>query len=246
MAPFSGLLSAVSKAIPVVSGDTNVNDTEHQEPLLIDSDSAGYLGEGESAGKTSMQSSDVHRSVRQSNSDTNLRAPSEANIVASIGLSSPGAGLRPPRPRSQRSSSNSQIERSSFARSTVNPETIRQRQIMARLSNLQRSDALKRSKSRSRSGTGTPAAKNHQPTKAFKWRSSTRSLSDPDLRSQLDTPSRPDLGKPLKTCLKQKAKSANTTPPMEPVTAARSSVENQKLRRVKTVDFEKANSESFT
>jgi hypothetical protein len=119
MAPFSGLLSAVSKAIPVVSGDTNVNDTEHQEPLLIDSDSAGYLGEGESAGKTSMQSSDVHRSVRQSNSDTNLRAPFEANIVASIGLSSPGAGLRPPRPRGQRSSSNSQIERSSFARSTA-------------------------------------------------------------------------------------------------------------------------------
>jgi hypothetical protein len=245
MAPFSGLLSAVSKAVPFVGGDTNVNDTEYQEPLLTDSDSAGYLGEGESAGKTSMQSSDVHRSVRQSNSDTNICAPSEAKTVASVGLSSPGAGLRPARPRGQRSSSNSQIERSSFARGTVNPETIRQRQIMARLSNLQRSGTLKRSKSRSRSGTGTPVAKTNQLTKAFEWRSATRSLSDPDLQSQLDTPSRPDLGKSLKTCLKQKAKSANTTPPIGPATAARSSVENQKLRRVKTVDFERANSESF-
>lgn len=246
MAPFSGLLSAVSKVVPFVGGDTNVDDTEDHEPLSTDSDSAGYLDEDESTRKDSIQSAYVHLSVRQSSSDTGLQAQAEARDVTTIATPSPVAGLRPSRLKGQRSFSNSQIETRSFARGTVSPETIRQRHIMARLSNLQRSDALKRSKFRSGSGTSIPLVKGDEATNAFEWRSSARSISDPDLQLPVKTPRRLDLGTPLKTCLKQKAKSANTTPPNEAATAVRSSVENQKLRRVKTVDFEEAISRSLT
>lgn len=223
-----------------MGGDANFKDTEDQEPPSTNSNSAGNLGEDESARKALLRSSDVHRSVRQSSSDTNLRARPETTAVASIVVSNPGAGLRPPRPRGQRSSSNSQIEKSSFMRSTISPETISQRQIMARLSNVQRSDALKCSKSQSRSRTGTSTAKDDQPTNALELGSAIRSVSDLDLQLPLETLSIPELGKPLQTCSKQKAKSANVTPLIEAATSARSSVESQKLRRVKTVDFEKA------
>lgn len=240
MAPFSGLLSAVSKAVPFAGGDTNANKTEDQESLLRDSDSAGYVSEDESTGKTSMRSSDVHRSVRQSGSNINLHGQLEAKIAAPTSISSPGASLRPPCPRKHRSSSGSQNKRSSFARGTVSAETIRLRQVMARLSNLQRSDALKPSDSRDRSDAGTPAARGTHPKNSLGWRSSMRSISDPDLQSALETPSRPDVGKPLKTYLKQKAKSANTIPTNEAAMSVMGPVDNQKLRRGKTVDFEKA------
>lgn len=241
MAPFSGLLSAVSKAIPLVGSDTNVTDAETQEPLLTDSDLAGCLGEDESTRKTSMQSSGAHRSVLQSTRDTKLRARLETDTTASMGLSSPGSHLRPPRPKSQRSSSDSHIESSSFAKGTVGPETMRQRQIMAGMSNLQRSNMLHRSKSRSRGGTGNPAVRSNRSMNVL---SSARSISNPGLQMTLGATSRPDVIKPLKTCLKQRAKSANTTPPNEATTSVMSPVKNQNLRRVKTVDFEKAISES--
>ncbi|KAF1933016.1 uncharacterized protein M421DRAFT_53318 [Didymella exigua CBS 183.55] len=77
------------------------------------------------------------------------------------------------------------------------------------------------------------------------WHSCIRSNSDPYSCSSPRAFSRPDLRKPLKTCLKRKAKSANTTPPNEATASIESSVDNQKLRRVKTVDFEKPISESL-
>lgn len=70
------------------------------------------------------------------------------------------------------------------------------------------------------------------------WRSSIRSNSDPDMRNAFKASNRPGANKPLKTCLKQKAKSANATPPNEPVVDLTHSLEYQKLRRMKTVDFE--------
>lgn len=66
-----------------------------------------------------------------------------------------------------------------------------------------------------------------------------RSSSDSDLGTSSRASSGYESRKPLKTCWKHKAKSANTTLPDETTTVARSSSEIQKLRRVKTVDFEK-------
>jgi hypothetical protein len=51
--------------------------------------------------------------------------------------------------------------------------------------------------------------------------------------------------KPLRTCLKQKAKSAGATPSEETVLATQTSQQVQQLRRRKTVDFAKAKAESI-
>ncbi|KAJ4310408.1 hypothetical protein N0V94_008465 [Neodidymelliopsis sp. IMI 364377] len=78
------------------------------------------------------------------------------------------------------------------------------------------------------------------PKTNFRWRLSTRPSSDPDLRKTSTKSIKPLPDKPLKTCLKPKAKSANATPPNGSTTDIQSPLDNQKLRRVKTVDFEEA------
>lgn len=244
MASISGLLGAVSKAVPFVSGDRAADETEGCELLLADSDSAGYLGEDEGTGEKPKAST-----VRKSSSDTGLREQTRAeNAVANLSpisplldqRSNPHTSLRSPRAKGHRSSSNSQIETRSRAKGMISSETTRQWEIMARLSDVKHTDALKRSKHRCGSGTNSPVASGEGLKNTFEWRSSIRPNSDPDLRTSSRASSRPDLRKPLKTCLKHKAKSANATPPNETTTMTKSSVENQELRRVKTVDFEKA------
>ncbi|KAF2633567.1 hypothetical protein BU25DRAFT_444271 [Macroventuria anomochaeta] len=249
MASMSGLLNTITKAMPYVSDDKAADKTEDHEPLLAGSDSAGYLGEDEGSSKNPEQTADSQRSIRKSNSDlglcerTRTRDSATDPVQTSLRLNrpaDPGASLRPPRAKGHRSSSSSQMETQSRSEELACSDTTMQRGIIASLGNTRDTDTSKRSRNRCGSGADSPVPKDEEPMTGFTWCSSIRPISNPDLRKASRASSRPDPSKPLKTCLKRKAKSANTTPSNESVTNSEGSAKNQELRRMKTVDFEEA------
>ncbi|KAF2244144.1 hypothetical protein BU26DRAFT_522847 [Trematosphaeria pertusa] len=84
------------------------------------------------------------------------------------------------------------------------------------------------------------------PRPGFMW-FAVRSKSDPSSIPQV-APKPGKLGKnlPLKSSMKRKAKSATTTPPSEIHTDSSTLTDEQKLRRVKTVDFEETTSKGLS
>lgn len=252
MAPISELLSAISKAMPYLSVDTATGKAEDHEPLLADSDSAGYLSEGKRHNKKSRQPADIPHSLRKSNSDPGSERHSQVQepIVDSVqpGYHSPlspllNASRWPPRPTGHRSSSSSQVETVLRSKGPVNSDTIMQWGIITKLSKIASMKASKPYRSQGDScANGTVIGLGgEEPKTSFRWCSSIRPNSDPDLReAHEESKEKSDRNMPLKLCSKQKAKSASTTPPSRSLTGSKSSLETQKLRRMKTVDFEEA------
>ena len=243
----SGLLGAISKAVPYVSSGISAGDNKDHEPLLADGD-PGYLGEDEGCQGRHRQPTDTPRSMRKSVSELGLRkrlrvqdAPAGSLQTAFCSSTStiPSASLRPHWLRGRRSSSSSQVETIRRSRGLVSPEIVRHPATVTRLNKLNSSSASRSGQHLCESGTNSPdiQREGEETRTNFRWSLSVRPSSDPDLRKTSKIPN-----KPLKTCLKQKAKSANTTPPNGSMPAATNSFEGKKLRRMKTVDFEEATS----
>ena len=111
-----------------------------------------------------------------------------------------------------------------------------------RPANTERSIWKANSKSRPCGRTKTEVSEHEDPRTSYKWSSLIRPRSDPDLWEVSTTSGRPIQQKPLKTCLKQKAKGTNIIPPDKDMVDLRSAL---KLRRIKTVDFEEVISKSL-
>ncbi|KAF1355699.1 hypothetical protein EJ07DRAFT_158325 [Lizonia empirigonia] len=245
----SGLINAISKAIPYVK----IQETEDHGPWVAESD-PGYLGEDEGRKKELRQPNDTLRSMRKPNSDVGLRkrtseeesTAESAEVTFSLSpLTTSSAPLRSPRLTGHRSSSSPQIKTDSRSKAPTCPcsGTIRHQTVVTKLSDLSRTIS---------SGSGlhihensvSGPAKDEEARTTFERSSSLRRNSESDLRKACGLSSNPDIHKLLKTCLQQKAKSASTTPPNGCATGTTSLPENQKLRRAKTVDFEDARSKS--
>jgi hypothetical protein len=247
MAPMSGLIDAVSKALPYSSVDQATNNIEDRENSIADRISTGYFSEV--ANKKDRQSTDTTPAIRSFSSDLGLGEQlrgrdSTANSVQYACYSSQpscsSSSLLPPWPNGQRSSSNSQVVTRSCSKEAFSPDTIIRREATKPDTTGKRPSIPSQYRRESgpddsRSQIGVAVLET-----SLKWCSSIRPKSDLDLRTAFKESKRPGLNKPLKTCMRQKARSANTTPPSGSLTGTKDSLENQKLRRMNTVDFEEA------
>ncbi|UPX14261.1 uncharacterized protein EKO05_0004750 [Ascochyta rabiei] len=213
----SGLLGTASKSVPY----TSTEPIEGDEPSKANSD-PGYLGEDEGQKQIPRQPAKTSHSMQSFSSDADVRnwmrdEDSKAKSASSLTPSSSlNACLRPSQSKIHPSSSMLQTKTDLHLKASANAYTTKCQWLMAKLSNI--------SEERTRPKIGGS--------------SSLRSNSDPIVREAPELSNKTDLDKPLKTCLKQRAQSADTTPPSEPVTGTISSNKAQRLRRVKTVDFE--------
>lgn len=240
MAAVSGLLNAISKVVPYVSLDRTGDDLEDHEPLLPDIVSAGYLGEDEGRNKSFRQSVGAPHLVRKANSEvgvhgrTTSNAPADlAETVIQVSSTSSKASLRPSYAKCHRSSRSSEVETRSQSKRPSSLDTNMHMEIMARLSNIR--DATDLSKTRGEGKSKGSADIQTNPQARFQWSSPRRSKSNADSRKAYTSSMTSDLRKPLKSCSKQKAKSANTMPPNASTADSRSTL---KLRRIKTVNFD--------
>lgn len=259
VATMSGLINAISKAIPYV----NIRETEDHGPWVAESD-PGYLGEDEGRKKELRQPNNTLRSMRKPNSDVGLRkrtsdgeykrtseedstAESTEVTVSLSPLTTSSAQLRSPRLTGHRSSSSPHIRTDlrSKAPTFPCPDTIRHQTVVTKLSNLSRTISSGCSPHIHENSVSGPA-KYQEARTTFERSSSLRRNSESDLRKACGLSSNPDIHKLLKTCLQQKAKSASTTLPNGCATGTTSLPENQELRRAKTVDFEDARSKSVS
>ncbi|KAF9696895.1 hypothetical protein EKO04_004971 [Ascochyta lentis] len=233
MTSMSGLLSAISKSIPYASMGT----VESHEPSRADSDT-GPPVEHEGHKQRSRHSADTSYLLQGLYSNAEVRnrmrdkdPTAEPMQIESCLTPFPGSrtSLRLSRSNEHPSSSMSQVETSLPSNVQVNEDIAEHQRAVVKpqdISGMVSSDTL-------------PQTKDTKIRPSFKGSlSSIRSSSDPVLREASILSNNPDLNKPLKTCLKQKAQSASTTPPNGPVTMTMTSNKSQKLRRVKTVDFE--------
>ena len=248
MTPKSELLDTVTRAMPYVSDGKATDKTEDREPLLEDSDSTGHLGEDKGSSKKLQEPTNPQHPLWKPRSDLRSHEGASNQNLAVYPmqtlphLSPPvelGASPWPSRVKGHRSPSSSRTEMRSRSKKMAFSNTT-QWESVARLSNIRDAIILECTRHQCRSGANSPVTRDEELRTSFEWRSSIRPNSDPDLRRMFRASNRPDLRKPQKACLEQKAKSANTTPHNESIVGSMSSVENQKLRRVKTVDFDKA------
>src|SRR5690242_5218892 len=244
----SGPLSAVTNATPVLTGAENGEEEDARRPLLAKDEWTHNVGDNEDSSFVPRRPTNLQRTTRQSDSHLEVRTSAKADIsmnhsvqntLRSKSITSPGAILRPPRPTGCRSISNSIVETRSHSNKQDVADTPMQREIMARLSNIKKLDDSRRNKVQW-NGVANPRARNDGCTTDLKWRPLINSSSDPYLRRTTTMLER-TVPKPLKTCLKQKSRSADATPTNGTTTVSSDrSQEDQKLRRRKTVDFAEA------
>lgn len=238
------ILNAISKVIPYV----NMEDAEDKEPALPDSDQ-GYLTRDGNK-KAYQQPDSAQDSTRVTKSETGLceqtgieesTAKSVQAASSSGALSPRAASLGPSRPKGHRLSSGSQVEVNSHSVPQAGPYIMRRKAMPNKLSNVSSLTSSGSSLNGRESGADISGVrKEGENTEAdHTWSSSMRSNSDPDLRATSEPKDKPDSNKALRTCLKQRARSANTLP-YGSMLDKTSSFDVRKLRRRKTVEFEDA------
>lgn len=244
----SGPLSAVTNATPLLNGAENGEEEDARRPLLAQDEWTRNVGGNEDSSFVPRRPTNLQRTTRQSDSHLELRTSANTDIsmkhpvqtsLLSKPLTSPGAILRPLRPTGCRSVSNTIVETRSRLNNQDVADTPMQREIMARLSKIRALDETRRHKVQC-NRVANPGARKDGCTTNLKWRPLTHSSSDPYLRRTTTMLER-RAPKPLKTCLKQKSRSADATPTNGMTTVSSNKPqEDLKLRRRKTVDFAEA------
>ncbi|KAJ4993116.1 hypothetical protein SVAN01_01468 [Stagonosporopsis vannaccii] len=238
-----GLLSTVAKTIPSVNGAGDIEGDVYQ-PLLAKNESMRDASEIEDSSRVHQRPTNLEQSTRKPDSHLEVQKSAETSVstndfvqasLHSKSPTSPGARLQTPRPNTLRSITSSVIETQSHSSVTDIADSPIQREIIVRLSNIKELDASRRNEEQRNSSVNARTRKAGCGENS-EWRSLTHSISDPYL-SMTSTASKRSNTKPLKTCLKQKSKSADTTPTNKTLASCDQSPEKQKLRRRKTVDF---------
>jgi hypothetical protein len=145
------------------------------------------------------------------------------------GLPSARASLRPPRPPTRRSVSSPSSDTQLQYGDTINIRIIEE------------TDAATRGRDTGEQVSGVRRSRSARPVHPESRRSKIDidSYSSPNLRQMRTSCQKPIQEKPLKTCLKQKANSTIPTPACETRKELTEPI-NRKLRRMKTVDFQKS------
>jgi hypothetical protein len=163
------------------------------------------------------------REASTQSSTSSLSTDRRRHPLGATGLPSPRASLHPPRPQTRRAVSNSSVETRSQYHGIVDEMN---------------------TAARGRTGEGIIRAQRSRSARpvhpeARRPRIYIDSHSSPNLRQVRTSQRTSSQEKPLKTCLKQKA---NTTTPMPACEAKKDLTEpvDHKLRRTKTVDFQKS------
>ncbi|KAF2027420.1 hypothetical protein EK21DRAFT_91582 [Setomelanomma holmii] len=158
-----------------------------------------------------------------------------------VTLSPAQASLRAHRPSAHRTSSSSRVELRSRYHDPSFTCVALQQELVAR-TRLRRKGPLSNEQTSSGTRASRPSDRKELENLGPSCRSSMESVtrSSPDLRRDFDQLRTYNTDTPLKTCLKKKAQSNPTSPPSENNETFNKSSTRRTLRRVKTVDFEKA------
>jgi hypothetical protein len=196
-------------------------DTNHQSTDLAHTSSPSGLEQEPASDSMAMQTRKREASTQSSTSS--LSTDRRRHPLGATGLPSTRASLHPPRPQTRRAVSNSSVETRSQYHGFVDEMN---------------------AAARGRTGEGIVRAQRSRSARpvhpeARRHRIYIDSHSSPDLRQVRTSHRTSSQEKPLKTCLKQKA---NTTTPMPACEAKKDLTEpvDHKIRRTKTVDFQKA------
>jgi hypothetical protein len=202
-------------------------DTNHQSTDLAHTSSPSGL-EQEPASDSMVKQTRKREASTQS-STSSLSTDRRRHPLGATGLPSTRASLHSPRPRTQRAVSNSSVETRSQYHGTVDEMN---------------------TAARGRTGEGILRAQRSRSARPVhpetrRPRIYIDSHSSPNLRQMRTSHRTSSQEKPLKTCLKQKA---NTTTPMPVCETKKELTEtiDHKLRRTKTVDFQKSKTSTGT